>query len=168
MGVANRFQSRWTPASPPYSSLQLQRRSVRYQGPYSLKERLRAHMRPESAKKLGESIFDHIDRSVEDAAARLRSEMPKERTGLYMGLFAVLAAIVLAVAGWAAIAASSATSAATDAKNAANRANEVTREAQETIRGLNSYPNTDINAGKLDETPISVHENTGSLGHYEN
>lgn len=94
-----------------------------YGGQYRLRDRLRNNMPPEAATGPGGAIFTRIALEIESAKSELTSKIPKERSGLYLGLFALVAAICLAIAGWAVMAAQDATKAANEARGLIEKLN---------------------------------------------
>jgi hypothetical protein len=96
----------------------------RYRGYYSLRDKLRNAMPTEAARGPGGAIFSVIDDKIASAVAKVRAEIPKERTGWYTVLIGIAAAVPLAVAAWAVTATVDATKAAGEARSAAQQAKE--------------------------------------------
>jgi deoxycytidine triphosphate deaminase len=113
------------------------RNAERYEGQYSLRQRLRAHMTPETATGPGGAIFSEIEKAKTD----LRKEMPKDRVGVYIGIFAILAAITVGVALWAWSVGTDAQKAAIEARNAIESLKEI-REPNIGRDGASGPPRT--------------------------
>lgn len=145
----------------------------RYDGQYSLTERLRRHMPPEAAVGPGGEIFSRIEKAIEEAKIELRSEMPKDRLVLFGILFAVVTAVSLAAASWAVVAAMDATRAALEARGAAqilnsNQETNVSRTGSAKVRGTGETTSKGVAAGDDDPDqplpPGPASEGSSQLG----
>jgi deoxycytidine triphosphate deaminase len=114
----------------------------RYRGYYSLRDKLVNAMPPEAARGPGGAIFSRIDEKIEAAVTRVRSEIPKERTGWYTFLISVAIAVPLAVAAWAVTATIDASKAASEARSATQQIKELTatieKREEEKAKALSS------------------------------
>ncbi len=109
-----------------------------YRGIYKISEKLRRTIPPEAAVGPGGAIFSKVASDIAAAKQEIRSEIPKDRFGLYLSLIGLLAAISVTIAMWGASTASNARDSAAEANRATADAKAATKEAKEAAAALRS------------------------------
>lgn len=100
------------------------RGGVPYTGYYRMRNKLNQHIPLEAASSPGGVIMENIDAAIETAKKEILKEIPKDRSTLYISIFALFATVIIGLIGFA-------FTAITDA-------NKATSEVQKAIYELKS------------------------------